>query len=165
AYKQELKEKFYSALKSMAKINNLTEEVIEITNKQEKQKLPDWVHSNLKSHIYRLGLENKAWKIDKTLPILKMELDKTNNITEIYLSQEEPEICLLCNKPDIDLEDNNTLTLLKEEKYIVEKLFKYLSKELQNFSSTSKSINIENSITSEIIFVKIHDKIVQAKNS
>ncbi|CAG8831593.1 21822_t:CDS:1, partial [Gigaspora margarita] len=59
--------------------------------------------------------------------------------------------------------DNNTLTLLKEEEYMVKKLFKYLFKEPQNFSPTSKSMGIENSITSKMIFVKIHDKIVQAK--
>ncbi|RIB04237.1 hypothetical protein C2G38_2284779 [Gigaspora rosea] len=136
-----------------------------------------------------------------------MELDKTNNITKIYLPQEEPKTCLLYNKPEplfetngailtlimilaclynfhlryiiiflknnmtcpqyqqpiYSKDDNNTLILLKEEEYIVEKLFKYLSKELQNFSPISKSMDIENSITFEMIFVKIYNKIVQAK--
>ncbi|CAG8849170.1 40995_t:CDS:1, partial [Gigaspora margarita] len=41
------------------------EEVIEVTNKQEKQKLSDWVNSNLKGLVYELGLENKVWEIDK----------------------------------------------------------------------------------------------------
>ncbi|CAG8832346.1 33046_t:CDS:1, partial [Gigaspora margarita] len=38
----------------------IAEEIIDITNKQEKQKLLDWVNSNLKSLVYELGLENKV---------------------------------------------------------------------------------------------------------
>ncbi|CAG8736759.1 32820_t:CDS:2 [Gigaspora margarita] len=121
-----------------AKIGELeAKKVIEITNKQEKPKLPDWVHSNLKSLVYELGLENKVWEIDK--------------------------ICSQCQQPIYPKDDNNTLTLLKKEEYMVKKLFKYLSKEPQNFSPISKSIDIENSITSKMIFVKIYNKIVQAE--
>jgi hypothetical protein len=43
----------------------LAKKIIEVTNKQDKQKLPDWVNSNLKSLVYKLSLENKAWEIDK----------------------------------------------------------------------------------------------------
>ncbi|CAG8833640.1 19425_t:CDS:2, partial [Gigaspora margarita] len=94
----------------------LAKEVIEVANKQEKQKLPDWVYSNFKSHVYKL-------------------------------------------------DNNNISALLKKEEYIVKKFFKYLSKELQDFSLSSKNMVIEtkNPITSEMIFVKIYDTIVQAK--
>jgi hypothetical protein len=43
----------------------LAKKIIEVTNKQDKQKLPDWVNSNLKSLVYKHSLENKAWEIDK----------------------------------------------------------------------------------------------------
>ncbi|CAG8849132.1 35918_t:CDS:1, partial [Gigaspora margarita] len=46
------------------------EVVIKVTNKQKKQKLPDWVHSNLKSYVYRFDLENKVWEIDKSYDYL-----------------------------------------------------------------------------------------------
>ncbi|CAG8591039.1 39799_t:CDS:2 [Gigaspora margarita] len=71
--------------------------------------------------------------------------------------------CPQCQQSIYPRDNDNTITLLKEEEYMVKKLFKYLFKELQNFSPISKSMNIENSITSEIIFIKIHDKIVQAE--
>ncbi|CAG8694476.1 24825_t:CDS:2 [Gigaspora margarita] len=104
---------------------------------------------------------------------------------KIDISQKESKTCLLYNKPKplfepngANLElitiltclhsfhlryNNNIQIFLKEEEYLVKKLFKYLPKEPQNFSPTSKSMGIENSITSEMIFIKLYDKIVQAK--
>ncbi|CAG8795813.1 19304_t:CDS:1 [Dentiscutata erythropus] len=128
---------------------------------------------------------------------------------EIFMPQGEPEMCLLCNEPELLFEpnranlepitiltcfysfhlrciiiflkkdttcpqcqqpiylkdDNNTQIHLKKEEYIVEKLFKYLAKEPQDFGPSSKNmvIETENSTSSEIVFVKIHNKIIQAE--
>ncbi|CAG8551991.1 16198_t:CDS:2, partial [Funneliformis caledonium] len=96
----------------------------------------------------------------------------------------EPEICSLYNEADllfesngaileadmicsrcrqsIYLEDDNTQLLLQEEEYIIEKLFKDLAKEPQDFSPLSENSveETENPTTSEMIFVELHNKIV-----
>ncbi|CAG8516028.1 9367_t:CDS:2 [Racocetra persica] len=117
-----------------------------------------------------------------------MELEKSNNTPlqtplniekEIFMPQGEPETCLLCNEPEplfepngANLEpitiltyDNNTQIHLKEEEYMVEKLFKYLAKEPQDFGPSSKNMvmETENPTSSEMVFVKIHNKIIQAE--
>ncbi|CAG8806744.1 16635_t:CDS:2, partial [Gigaspora margarita] len=126
------------------------EKVIEVTNKQEKPKLPDWVHSNLKSLVYEPGLENKVWEINKKesktcllynkseplfesnkanlKPIMILTCFHSFYLRYIIISLKNNMPCPQCQQPIYPKDDNNAPTLLKEEEYIVKKLLNTYSK-------------------------------------